>query len=643
MGRSAGLLRDGSASRTISTDFEETHAMPYQLRFHVAIGIAVCLAVAVPRVAAQDGDKTMVGPAVVTTDTAAAAGKPDYSYYQQAGFGMFIHWGPTSRIAGRWKGTERNRDLWGEWLMSRAKVSLADYEALALDWKPSAFDATRWATLAKDAGMGWMVFVAKHHDGYAMFRTKASPWNICDHGGWDRDPVQELSQAAKAVGIRFGTYYSHGADWYQQNFKEPRKYDSIKSFDQYFDEVCTVQVRELLTHYGEMGVLWFDLGIGKPYAERLRKMIRETSPKTLISGRIGAGQGDFTCLADCAIPLTPMAPPWETNMTSNHHWASVPQDIYYKSAQEIVVMLAEVRSKGGWLLLNVGPDAEGRIPPRETAALRQVGAWMKTYGEAIHGVEAGPLGWVPWGCSTRRGDTLHLIVTGWPPGGRIVVPGIKGSVVKAWMMGDPERKPLVVIPGDHGDQELVVDAGAVPVGGIDPLANVIGLELAPGATFDTTQRLDGDWDNKLRPALAKAQKTRNGSIRICMADDLDPAIEQVRHLECADLAPAGSSLTWTVRSPYPCDYHVIAGVVSEQPPGSLKVTVGTTVIEAPVRSDPWSTRIRGTLRQRLGTVSVPKADTLTITIQAVGGDVKKNLLVDGLWLVPTRVTPMGAP
>ena len=589
----------------------------------------------------QEPDKKMAGPAVVTSDAVTTSGKPDFSYYQKSGFGMFIHWGPASRIGGRWNGTERNKDLWGEWVMRRAKISPADYEKLSQDWKPSSFDATRWANLAKEAGMGWMVYVAKHHDGYAMFRTKASPWNICDHGGWDRDPLMELSKAAKTAGLRFGAYYSHGADWYQQNFTEPRKYNSIKSFDQYFDEVCAVQVRELLTNYGDMGVLWFDLGIGQTYAERLRKMIREISPNTLISGRIGGGQGDFTCLADCAIPLTPTPPPWETNMTSNYHWGYVPQDIYHKSAREIVVMLAEVRSKGGWLLLNVGPDAEGRIPPRETAILRQVGTWMKTYGEAIHDVTAGPLGPVPWGCSTQRGNTLNLIVTGLPPSGKIVVPGIRGKITKAWMMGDPARKPLVVNSGEQGSHEIVIDAGVVPVGGVDPLANVIGVELEPGATFDTTQQLDSDWENKLRPALAKAQKTRSNSIRICMPDDLDPAVEQVLHLECADLSPAGSSLTWTVRSPCPGDYHVLAGVVSEQAPGSLKVTVGDKTIDAPVRSDPWSTRIRGTLRQRLGTVSLPKADALTITVEAVGGEAKKNLLVDGIWLVPTRVTPLG--
>ena len=556
------------------------------------------------------------------------------AWYRASGFGMFLHWGAYSHLAGRWKGQERTKDLWGEWAMHRAKIPVAEYEAMAKEFQPTDFAPQTWARVAKEAGMGWMVLTAKHHDGFAMYRSQVSPYNIVDHSGFSRDPVAELGAAARDQGLRFGVYYSHKIDWHAVRSKDPAE------FERYFNDLCVPQVRELMTNYGPMDVLWFDIGVDKPKATILQNLVRGIQPKTLISSRIGGGLGDFTCTGDCEVPVQAPAGAWETCMTLSQHWSWYPQDTSAKTAAEVIHLLAEVRAKGGCLLLNVGPDNRGQLPAREVATLRQVGAWMARFGTSLREVTASPLAAAPWGAVTRAGDRLYLHLREWPVAGRVVLPGVRGTVTKAFLLGDPQQRPLPVTRLGDRDHAIDLQADLAPLGTIDPITTVVAVDLAPGATFDTTLRLDDDHANALPPSIATVSPgVVRKNIRSVSTSDLDPSMEWARYDDTATLAADDHTLTWTLRVPAPGDYHVLAEFAAETvPTGTVVVTCGTERLTATPQVGTWKDPTQRYAAQRLGTVSLAAAEPLTVTLQRQGAN--GPLLSKGLRLVPTRVTPL---
>ncbi len=578
-------------------------------------------------------------------DTAPSAAnpvaRPDLSWYRDSGFGMFLHWGAYAQLAGRWQGQERIRDLWGEWAMNRAEISIADYEAMARGFKPTAFDPAAWAAAAKAAGMGWMVLTAKHHDGFAMYRSQVSTYNIVEHSGSSRDPVRELNQAARQAGLRFGVYYSQRVDWHNGAVNDQKS----QEFEAYFNNLCVPQVRELLTGCGPLDVMWFDIGVDRLHAEVLHQEVRKLAPQTLICGRIcsdgGAGISDFKSTGDCEVPVKAPEGAWETCMTLTEHWGWYPQDTHHKTAGDVIRMLAEVRSKGGCLLLNIGPDNLGRLPPRDHAILRQIGAWMRGNGASIRGVTASPLAEVPWGFVTRAADRLYLHVPEWPVSGRLVLPGVRGNITKAWLLGDPGQQALATCRLNALDLGITMDAATAPLGAVDPMDTVVVVELAPGATFDTVKRIDDDWANRLRPscAIASPGLTRK-NLRSVSTSDLDPAIEVARHDDVAYMTNPGDVLTWTVRVPAAGDYHVLSELACDGvPTGAVEVTLGSLALKAAPKTGSWSNPHTRFLAQRLGTVSLPANEAMTVTMTVSGMDPKTTMLVKGLVLVPTRTTP----
>jgi alpha-L-fucosidase len=325
-------------------------------------------------------------------------------------YGLFIHWGLYSIPGGVWNGETMEEGGTGpriaEWIMRRKEISRADYAALAKDFNPTQFNAQEWVAIAKAAGMKYMVITSKHHDGFALFDTKASDFDVVDATPFKRDVIRELEQASLAADLSFGVYYSHSIDWrdggdggysdYQppglppQTTHFPNTWDpSPQSFDDYIKKKSLPQVRELLDNY-ELSQIWFDTprNIPPAYSFEFYKTAYEANPAILINSRIGNGFGDIVVPGDNVIPGAIQRNVWEGIATTNNSWGFKSYDNDWKSKSEVLFWLVSNVSKGGNFLLNVGPDATGTIPKEAVAILLDVGRWLEVNGDAIYGTEA---------------------------------------------------------------------------------------------------------------------------------------------------------------------------------------------------------------------------------------------------------------
>jgi alpha-L-fucosidase len=428
---------------------------------------------------------------------AKAAREARLKWFDQAKYGLFINWGLYSIPAGEWKGQPFENI--GEWIMHDAKIPVKEYEQLAQKFNPGKFNAEEWAQLAEDAGMKYLVFDCKHHDGFALYRSAVSPYNVHDATPWRRDPFQELQAACAKRNIKLCFYYSQAQDWHEPDgagndwdFKP----NGEKDFDRYLRDKSLPQVRELLTRYGPIGLIWFDTPqlMTPERSARFVELVRGLQPETLINSRLGPGDyHDYQSRGDNEIPRAVTAGAWETAATINDTWGYKKDDHNWKTPEEICFKLVDIVSKGGNYLLNVGPDADGRIPPPSQEVLRKVGTWLKTNGEAIYDARRTPFGpelgtalpgpkdkrgqppFDPkreWRCTTKPGK-LYLHVFKWPATGKFELPGLQSKVTKAYLLA--------------GGKELKVDqtdAGvslALPAEAPDKLASVICLEIADEA------------------------------------------------------------------------------------------------------------------------------------------------------------------
>ena len=305
---------------------------------------------------------------------------------------MFIHWGLYAIPAGIWKG-EPVEGI-GEWIMFRARIPRREYEALAERFNPTRFDARAWVRLALDAGMRYLVITAKHHDGFALYRSPCCSYNIVDATPFAHDPLAELAEACREAGLKLGFYYSQDQDWHDPDGSR-NDWDFVeeeKDFAAYLERKVKPQVRELLTQYGPVGLIWFDTPytISREHSIELRDFVHRLQPDCLVSGRIGNDVGDYGSLGDNQIPAGRVRADYETPATLNDTWGFKSTDHNWKSTETLILLLIDLASKGVNYLLNVGPTAEGVIPEPSAERLRAIGAWMRTNGEAIYGTAGSP-------------------------------------------------------------------------------------------------------------------------------------------------------------------------------------------------------------------------------------------------------------
>ncbi len=435
-----------------------------------------------------------------------AAQQKRLAWFTQARLGLFVHWGLYSIPAGHWPGRESKNNA--EWIMLQENIPSADYEKLATVFNPVKFDAKAWVAVAKAAGMKYLVVTAKHHDGFSMYGSKVSPYNIVDATPFKRDPIKELADACHAAGIVFCVYYSV-ADWHHPEF--PAKYSqSARNLPPWdttprgfhgapnpnadigkYADYMRAQVRELLTRYGDIGIVWFDAGGALRVENRgelikgdeLVKMINELQPNCLVNNRAGV-------LADYGtpeqrIPGGKVVEPFEVCMTLNQHWGYNAEDHNWKSPALVVRNIADIVSKGGNYLLNVGPTAEGEIPAESIHILTEVGKWTHANAEAVYGAGPTPFGaelghedpsqkdrngnpvWIArdeWRCTSKPGK-LFFIMLKWP-GSEFALPHFSNRVKAAYWLSDASHAPLkLTTNGDRRSIQLpeIAPEGIAPV------------------------------------------------------------------------------------------------------------------------------------------------------------------------------------
>jgi alpha-L-fucosidase len=345
--------------------------------------------------------------------------------WQARKFGLFIHFGLYSQLGGVWNG-KRITQGYSEQIQSFAPVPIDQYEALAKRFDPEKFDPDAIVALAKAAGMKFIVVTAKHHDGFAMFHTAQDDYDIVDATPYKRDVVKELADACARAHMPFGVYYST-IDWHWMRGQYlPDNDNPITPAQAAFN---VAQIRELMSHYGPISEVWFDMGKPTPaQSARFARTVHELQPQTMVSGRVWNHQGDFTVMGDNREPGEGMEKPWQAPAsifpeTWGYRSWQVRNDLQGK-VRENIARLVRVVSAGGNYILNIGPEGDGSVVPYEADVLRGIGEWLKPHGEAIYGTHASPFKKLDFGYATLGANTLYLFVEKPPTDGVLRLPGV---------------------------------------------------------------------------------------------------------------------------------------------------------------------------------------------------------------------------
>lgn len=395
-------------------------------------------------------------------------------WFKDAKYGLFIHWGLYSLLAGEYKGQRTDRIA--EWIMNYLNIPVEEYEKLAQQFNPTAFDADAIVRRAKEWGMKYIVFTSKHHEGFAMWDSKCSDYNVVKATPYGKDIIRQLREACDKYDMKLGFYYSQAQDWHDPDGFMYKKDNSHKNYQAYLDRKCYPQLRELLTEYGEVAILWFDTPMDTT-PEQARKMVsivKELQPNCIISGRIGNGLGEYMTTADNFIPLLPFEGDWEVPATLNDTWGYNKDDHNWKNPGEIIQRLAKINGRGGNYLLNIGPMGDGRVPEESIRILDEVGSYVRRNAEAIFatkrlGVYAYEL---DWGAMTRKDYRLYLHV--FKPRVRLELLNVGNKVKKAYILENGLELEYLDIPACEGNGLIEVE---IPKEYQDKTHYVVCLEL----------------------------------------------------------------------------------------------------------------------------------------------------------------------
>ncbi len=552
----------------------------------------------------EDDMAEMWGESAVRTTADAERG----AWFAADRFGLFIHWGLYSQAAGEWGGKR-----WfgiSEWLMRRARIPVDQYAGLAGQFNPVEFDADEWVRLAREAGMRYIIITTKHHDGFAMFSSSASAFNICEATPFARDPIAELADACHRGGIRLGFYYSQFQDWHEpdgagNDWNFPERGD----FGRYLREKALPQIEELLTRYGPVAMIWFDTPgtISAEDSQALYQRVRDLQPGCLVNSRIGNGYGDYATLGDQEVPLVAPDGLWESIDTHNDTWGFATADHDWKSTKEVVGRLIRIASMGGNYVLNVGPDGRGAIPQASAKMLRRAGEWLKRNGTSIFGTVRGAIPLHAWGCSTSRPGIHYLHILNWPEDDTLWVAGV-GDQVKSVR----ELTTGAVLPHHLDQGKLII---ALPRELRDPIATVIEIaaERVAAATVQSWLLHPGI-SNCLEAPFAVLEGCRLGKVQWM------ERFGDWHHTDVVDGWQAGATAAWDIQVVRPGSYLVGAEYecLPEADETEFELSVGTVCLPFPVlcTGGRFCGRVRFR-RERVGVVQLDECGQTSIGIRCM--------------------------
>lgn len=503
-------------------------------------------------------------------------------WWREARFGMFIHWGIYSVPAGEWKGKVVKG--YSEHLMRKEKISRADYLDLAHVFNPEKFNAEEWISNAKKAGMRYFIITAKHHDGFAMYDSKVSDFNVVKQTPFKRDPMAELAAAAKKQGMKFGFYYSHafdwehpdapGNDWEYNNPGGDKLLGGANWFDshpewlpkaqKYVDEKAIPQIKELILKY-HPDILWFDTPHKLPLSENIRilKAIRETDPDIVVNGRLvrsATGNfGDYVNTGDRPAELITVEGDAEAIPTTNESYGYSKHDNSHKPASFFIQLLANSASRGANLLMNIGPKGDGNFDTRDTRILDSIGGWLDQNGASIYGSQRGQLPIPAWGVTTQKGTQIFLHVFNWPRDGNLELGGLKTEVTAAYLLMDKTKKKLPVKRLDASTLNI-----SVPLKSPGSPDVVVVLETKGKIETDTARLIAANV--KLNRLLVFDAKIHG---RMGFGDGKTDKYYVTGWKNKADY------LSWDLRALKPAKYRVVVKYIAEEGGSSYEVKIGS--------------------------------------------------------------------
>jgi alpha-L-fucosidase len=512
------------------------------------------------------------------------------AWWREARFGMFIHWGVYSSLGNEFEG--RKGGGYAEHIQRILKIPIPVYRAkVAGQFNPVKFNADEWVKLAKQAGMGYMVITSKHHDGFAMFDSKVSDYNVVKSTPWHHDPMKDLNEACAKQGIKFGFYYSHAFDWGEKEgagndwdydnpggdkllhggrnwFDTAEGEPFLAPVHRYVDNKAIPQIQELIANY-HPAIMWFDTPSKiSPYENfRVLRAVRAASPDLVVNGRLLRNFGDYDSTTDRPAEFPPHEGDWEGIPTTNESYGWNPLDHSQKPPSHFIQLLAKAAARGGNLLMNVGPRGDGTIDPADVEILQGIGKWMSVNAESIKGTERTPLPVQAWGESTRKGNTLYLHVFNWPKDGKLIVGGLKSNVSSAFLLSDRSKAPLKT--SRSGALDIQLD---VPPTAPDSADGVVVVNCDSEIACDPARLLSPTLENALR---AFDGELHGKTMRFGPGKKTDAYVTQ--------WSKPDETISWSVRVAQPTTFAVATLYDAPSAGGTYAVKVGSQSVAGTVK------------------------------------------------------------